>query len=86
MLHIVHHADYRAPRPQRGTFVFDKYQLVMEAVRDLSVAHTVHAPEQIDRHWIDAVHDPEYVSQVLSANVPAQIERRIGFPVTERLA
>jgi len=86
MLHIVHHADYRAPRPARGTFVFDKYQLVMEAVEELSSGHTIYAPQQIDRQWLEAVHDPAYVSQVLAANVPEEIERRIGFPVTDNIA
>ena len=33
MLHVVHHADYMAPRPDRGTFRFDKYYLVMEELR-----------------------------------------------------
>ena len=33
MLHVVHHVDYMAPPPERGTFKFDKYYLVMEALR-----------------------------------------------------
>ncbi len=86
MLHIVHHADYRAPRPERGTFVFDKYQLVMEAIAQISGDYIVYPPDQIERQWIDAVHDPAYVSQVQSATVPPEIERRIGFPVTGDIA
>ena len=34
MLHVVHHADYMAPAPTRGTFRFDKYMAVMVALRD----------------------------------------------------
>ena len=34
MLHVVHHVDYAAPAPERGTFRFDKYHLVMTALRE----------------------------------------------------
>jgi hypothetical protein len=34
VLDIVHHTDHVAPRPKNGSFVFDKYHLVMEAMRD----------------------------------------------------
>ena len=34
------------------------------------------------REWLEAVHCPEYVDQVLRAEVPRDKERRIGFPVT----
>lgn len=86
MLHVVHHADYMAPRPQRGTFRFDKYYLVMEALRQSGEPITEYAPEPMPREWLAAVHDPDYVEQVFAANVPRDKERRIGFPVTERIA
>src|SRR3546814_16288239 len=40
----------------------------------------------MERHWIEAVHDPAYVDEVLSSTVPSSKERRIGFPVTARIA
>jgi acetoin utilization deacetylase AcuC-like enzyme len=82
MLHVVHYADYMAPRPARGTFRFDKYVLVMEELRASGAAITEHAPEPMPRAWLEAVHCPEYVGQVLRAEVPRAKERRIGFPVT----
>ncbi|MEL6237857.1 MAG: histone deacetylase [Pseudomonadota bacterium] len=85
MLHVVHHADYMAPRPERGTFKFDKYYLVMEELRASKAAITEHAPDPMPRMWIEAVHDPAYVEQVFNANVPREKERRIGFPVTTRI-
>ena len=85
MLHVVHHADYMAPRPERGTFKFDKYYLVMEELRRLSDAITEHSPEPAPREWLEAVHDPEYVEQVFTASVPPDKERRIGFPITEKI-
>lgn len=86
MLHVVHHADYMAPRPERGTFKFDKYYLVMEALREDGGALTEHAPEPMPREWLEAVHDPEYVDEVFRADVPREKERRIGFPVTSHIA
>jgi len=86
MLHIVHHADYVAPRPTSGSFVFDKYQLVMEAIRAHAPQHLVYQPAPMARAWIEAVHDPDYVEQVLTAAVPREKERRIGFPVSAEIA
>ncbi|WP_323799013.1 histone deacetylase [Parasphingorhabdus sp.] len=86
MLHIVHHSDYVAPRPKNGSFVFDKYQLVMDAIRDHPSEHVAHEPAPMPRQWIEAVHDPAYVEQVLSAAVPRDKERRIGFPVSAEIA
>ena len=86
MLHVVHHADYAAPTPERGSFRFDKYALVMVALRESGAPITEHAPPPMPRCWLEAVHDPAYVEQVLTACVPPAIERRIGFPVTPRIA
>lgn len=86
MLHVVHHVDYAPPAPTRGTFRFDKYRLVIEELRASGFSLTEHAPEPMPRHWLEAVHCPVYVDQVLSAQVPADKERRIGFPVTARIA
>lgn len=82
MLHVVHHADYIAPRPEKGSFRFDKYYLVMEELRASGYPMTVHAPEPCPREWLEAVHCPDYVDEVLRAEVPRAKERRIGFPVT----
>lgn len=74
-----------APRPARGSFKFDKYYLVMEALRESGAAITEHAPDPMPREWLEAVHDPAYVEEVFSARVPREKERRIGFPVTEKI-
>lgn len=86
ILHVVHHADYMAPRPERGTFRFDKYFLVMEELRASGQAITEHAPDPCPREWLEAVHCPDYVEQVFTAAVPKEKERRIGFPVTRHIA
>ena len=74
-----------APRPERGSFRFDKYYLVMEELRSSGAAITEHAPEPMPREWLEAVHEPTYVDEVFRAEVPREKERRIGFPVTARI-
>jgi acetoin utilization deacetylase AcuC-like enzyme len=86
MIHLVHHPDYVSPTPPGSSFSFDKYGLVMEALREGGAATTIHAPEPMPRRWIEAVHDPDYVEQVLTCRVPAEKARRIGFPITEPVA
>ena len=86
MLHVVHHADYMAPAPTRGTFRFDKYMAVMEALRGSGYPMTEHAPPPMPRLWLEAVHCPDYVEEVFAANVPYAKERRIGFPITPHIS
>jgi len=85
MLHLVHHPDYVSPATPGSAFRFDKYGLVMEALRETGAAMTIHRPEPMPRRWIEAMHDPAYVEQVLTLTVPPDKERRIGFAVTERV-
>ena len=75
-----------APQPTRGTFKFDKYYLVMEELRASGAAITEYAPDPMPRQWLEAVHCPDYVEQVFTASVPRDKERRIGFPVTDRIS
>ena len=75
-----------APAPTRGSFRFDKYQLVMVALRESGHPITEHAPDPCPREWLEAVHCPDYVEQVFTAQVPYEKERRIGFPVTPHIA
>jgi acetoin utilization deacetylase AcuC-like enzyme len=86
MLHVVHHPAYVSPPPAGSPFAFDKYGLVMELMAQRGDAHVIHAPEPMPRHWVEAVHDPDYVEQVVNCAVPADKARRIGFPITERVA
>jgi len=57
----------------------------MQALRASGAPLTEHAPEPMPRAWLEAVHDPAYVDEVFRAEVPRDKERRIGFPVTERI-
>ncbi|MEE2916881.1 MAG: histone deacetylase [Pseudomonadota bacterium] len=86
MIHVVHHPDYVTAAPARSSYRWGKNG----AIRDLLHAEgdmvAWHAPDAIERRWLEAVHDPDYVEQVLSVAVPRDKERRIGFPVTPVVA
>lgn len=85
MLQLVHHPYYVSPAAPGSSFSFDKYGLVMIAMAETRLPHQLHQPEPMPRHWIEAVHDPAYVAEVASSQVPPEKSRRIGFPVTERV-
>lgn len=85
MLQIVHHPLYVSPGPVGGQFPWDKYGLLMAALRESGVAMRVHEPEPMPRVWLEAVHDRAYVEEVFELRVPPDKARRIGFPVTERV-
>jgi len=86
VLHVVHHPDYVGPPAPGSTFPHDKYGMVMLALAEMGADIQVHEPEIMPRAWIEAVHDPAYVEQVLTCTLPAEKERRIGFPVTPRVS
>ncbi len=86
MLQLVHHPGYVAPGAPGTGMLFDKYGLVMMALDEAGVAYEVHRPEPMPKSWLAAVHDPDYVDEVLACAVPAEKERRIGFPVTSRVS
>lgn len=86
MLHIVHHPGYLTPPPPSGGFPASKYQLLMAALDGLDGPQARHQAEPMPREWLEAVHDPAYVAEVLAAAVPPVKERRIGFPVTDLIA
>lgn len=84
MIAIVHHPDYVAPAPARSTYQWNKNGLIRDLLREHDVDW--HVPEPTPIAWLEAVHDPVYVAEVLEARVPRDKERRIGFPVTPQVA
>lgn len=86
MLHVVHHPAYAIARESAGTFPHDKYALVMRVLNESGAPLTVHEPEIMPREWLEAVHDPQYVEEVLTCTVPAAKQRRIGFEIDQRVS
>jgi acetoin utilization deacetylase AcuC-like enzyme len=86
MIHVVHHPDYVAPAPPRSQYQFNKNGLVRDLLREEGDGICWHEPDPMPRSWLESVHDPDYVAEVIEARVPAAKERRIGFPVTPQVA
>lgn len=86
MIPVVHHPDYVFDGGPRSTYRWGKN----DAIRDLLLAEgqriAWHAPEPMPRAWIAAVHDADYVDEVVAAQVPREKERRIGFAVDATVA
>lgn len=83
---VVHHPDYVAPAPSRSGYQWNKNGLVRDLLVQSGVAIDWHLPEPMPIDWLEAVHDADYVAEVIAARVPAHKERRIGFPVTPQVA
>ncbi|WP_454887087.1 histone deacetylase family protein [Sphingomonas oryzagri] len=86
MLRFVHHPDYVSPGAPGTGMLFDKYGLVPMALDGMGAAYEVYRPDPMPRRWIEAIHDSDYVEEVMTCTVPAGKERRIGFPISERIA
>ncbi|WP_298092769.1 histone deacetylase [uncultured Sphingomonas sp.] len=86
MIHVVHHPAYVSPAPARSTYRWGKNGLIRDLLLDEGDRIAWHAPDAMPRRWLEAVHDPDYVAEVLEARVPPEKTRRIGFPVTPPVA
>lgn len=83
---VVHHPLYVAPAPARSQYQWNKNGLVRDQLLELGGALDWHEPEPMSRQWVEAVHDPDYVAEVIEARVPHEKARRIGFPITDAVA
>ena len=85
---IVHHPDYVAPLPEGHRFPMDKFGRLMARLRSAGLATEANtfAPEPAPRSWLALAHDPAYVDSILDLTAGADVMRRIGLPLTPRLA
>lgn len=86
MIPIVHHSDYVTEAPARSTYRWGKNGAIRDLLRAQGDRFAWFAPDPMPRIWLERAHDPDYVAEVLSAQVPPAKERRIGFPVTPIVA
>lgn len=86
MIHVVHHPAYVTEAPARSTYRWGKNGAIRDLLRAQGEALAWTEPALIPREWLEAVHDPDYVAEVLEARVPPEKTRRTGFPITEQVA
>jgi acetoin utilization deacetylase AcuC-like enzyme len=70
------------PLPEHHRFPMAKYRLLRERLVDEGVldAGDLHVPEAAGWDELRLVHDAAYVDAVASGTLPAEAQRRIGFP------
>jgi acetoin utilization deacetylase AcuC-like enzyme len=87
-LPIVHHPDYDARFDANHRFPMGKYRYLMEELRGRGLASdgALHEPVPADADLLSLAHARDYVEQVIACQVPAAVEREIGFPVDERVS
>jgi acetoin utilization deacetylase AcuC-like enzyme len=83
---VVHHPDYLAQPRSTPPYQPGKNALIRDLLQESGRAVDWIEPELMPIAWLEAVHDPAYVAEVVEARVPALKERRIGFGVTQAVA
>ena len=90
MLPIVFHDAYVASDVPAGhRFPMGKFRAVAEEIVRAGLIedmHSFHRPAPAPASWLQLAHDPSYVDQVLTGTAPADLQRRIGFKMTEPVA
>ena len=87
MLPIVHHPAYRAETPDGHRFPMAKFARLAEVlVEEGLVPDGFHRPEPADLETVTHAHDAGYARGIFAADVPREVERRIGLPITPSVA
>ena len=86
MIPAVHHPDYVAQPRSSGPYQPSKNAWIRDLLKESGRPIEWIEPEPMPLRWIEAVHDPAYVAEVVEARVPALKERRIGFGITGPVA
>lgn len=75
------------PRGEPHRFPMLKYELIPEQLlyEGTCTPANFFAPAPIDDRWVLGVHTTAYVEQLKTLTVPAQMVRRIGFPLSPEL-
>ncbi len=75
------------PLPEHHRFPMAKYRLLRERIVADGIVdpRDLHVPEPIDWDDLRLVHDAAYVDAVATGTLPADAQRRIGFPWSEMM-
>jgi acetoin utilization deacetylase AcuC-like enzyme len=81
-LPVVRHSDYDAPLQDGHRFPMRKFSALGEILAAQGLLGGLSEPELASRAQLARAHDPAYVDAVLALDVPREVERRIGLPIT----
>ena len=84
---IAFHPIYKHPLPEGHRFPMLKYELLPKQLLHEGIAEKsdFFEPEICDLKHVLAVHDKQYVDNLLQLNLDAAVARKIGFPLSEIL-
>jgi acetoin utilization deacetylase AcuC-like enzyme len=87
MAAFVHHPHYRAVLGDGHGVTINKYHRLAEILLEdgLDCGRGFITPEPAQVELLNLVHDPDYVRQVLDLDLPEDMRRRIGLPLTEEI-
>jgi acetoin utilization deacetylase AcuC-like enzyme len=87
MLPIAFHPIYKHPLPDGHRFPMVKYELLPQQLiyEGTAVETDFFEPKIIDLEKVLAVHEAEYVQDLLSLTLEPKKARKIGFPLSEHL-
>ncbi len=85
-LPIVHSPAYDAQFPADHRFPMSKYRLLAENLVKTALANSddFYVPAPAPINWVKLAHDFGYVDQVYSFDVPARIQKLVGFEMTQK--
>ena len=88
MLPIVFHPAYSVPLPAGHRFPMPKFKALHDVLAQLQLVGPLNRfePQLAPRAWLELVHTPTYVTQILAQSLPPAAERRLGLPVSPALA
>ncbi len=87
MFPIAYHPIYRHPLPEGHRFPMIKYELLPQQLLLEGIAETKQffEPGLPDMAHVNAVHNADYVTQLINLTVDARASRKTGFPLSAAL-
>lgn len=87
MFPIAFHSLYKHPLPEGHRFPMLKYELLPQQLlhEGTALKNDFFEPEMCDLDIVLAVHNKEYVTDLLNLTLEARAARKIGFPLSKEL-
>jgi acetoin utilization deacetylase AcuC-like enzyme len=87
MFPIAFHPIYKHPLPEGHRFPMIKYELLPQQLlyEGTALVSDFFEPEIIAEDLVLAVHNKEYLEQLLQGNLDPRAARKIGFPLSQQL-
>lgn len=88
LLPVVVHPAYSVPLPAGHRFPMPKFHALHRALERLGLIGPANrfVPDLAPRAWLELIHTPAYVTDILAQTLPPAAERRLGLPVSPGLA